>query len=111
MVLGVPLLENRKVTKLPFHIFDRYETHFQDFEDFVWGSSSLSGARLHNFKVSKVKKSNFGIVEIKNIKHTFGNFIMLTLQHNQTFQRIQHFKKLCAQTFQFSEFQILRYEK
>ena len=32
-VLGIPLLENRKVTKCPFHVFDRYEIHIQDFEE------------------------------------------------------------------------------
>ena len=34
-VLGIPLLENKKVTKCPSHVFDRYEIHIQDFEDFL----------------------------------------------------------------------------
>ena len=31
--MGIPLFENRKVTKFPFNIFDRYEIHIQGFVD------------------------------------------------------------------------------
>ena len=34
-VLGLPLLENQKVTTFPFHVFDSYETHIQYFWDFI----------------------------------------------------------------------------
>ena len=34
-MLVVPLLENRKVTKFSFHVFDRYEIHLQVFGDFI----------------------------------------------------------------------------
>ena len=33
--LGIPLPENRKVTKFPFHVFDRYEIHIQGFVHFI----------------------------------------------------------------------------
>ena len=46
-VLGIPLLENTKVTKFPVRVFDRHEIHIHDFEDCFRGSSSFSGARLH----------------------------------------------------------------
>ena len=32
-VLGIPSFENTKVAKFPFHFFDRYEIHIQDFVD------------------------------------------------------------------------------
>ena len=35
-VLGIPLLENRKVGRFSFHVFyDRYEMHIQAFLDFI----------------------------------------------------------------------------
>ena len=46
-VLGFPLLENTKVVKNPFHVFDRYEIHIQDRKDCLQGSSSFSGAPPH----------------------------------------------------------------
>ena len=68
-LLGIPLLENKKgfkflgflvskksscfqtifvtyFTKLPFHVFDRYEININDFGDFSRESSSFFGARL-----------------------------------------------------------------
>ena len=47
MCWGFPYFEIEKLANLHFMLFDRYEMHIQDFEDFVWGSSSLPGARLH----------------------------------------------------------------
>ena len=44
---GNSLTWNAKTTKLPSHVFDRYEIHIQDFEDLLWGSSSFSGSHLH----------------------------------------------------------------
>ena len=35
--LGIPLPENRKVTKMPFHAFDRYGIHIQAFVHFLNG--------------------------------------------------------------------------
>ena len=35
--LGIPLPENRKVAKLPFHVFNRYEIHIQAFVNFING--------------------------------------------------------------------------
>ena len=29
MLRGIPLLANRQVGKIPFHVFDRYEIHIQ----------------------------------------------------------------------------------
>ena len=40
---GIPLFENRKLTKFPFHAFDRFEIHIQAFEDCLRGSSSFPG--------------------------------------------------------------------
>ena len=34
-VLGIALLENRKVDKCQFHVFDQYEIHIQDLVDFI----------------------------------------------------------------------------
>ena len=39
-------------TKCPFHVFDRYEMHIQDFEDFGYGN-------LHHFPVSVFDFSKF----------------------------------------------------
>ena len=52
---GIPLLENSKVTKFPFHGFDRYAIRIQDFEDVLRGSSSSSGADF--FEISKCKQN------------------------------------------------------
>ena len=35
MLLGITLLDNRRVTKFPFHIFDRYEIHIQVLVTFI----------------------------------------------------------------------------
>ena len=35
--MGIPLPENRKVTKLPFHDFDSYEIQIQASVDFING--------------------------------------------------------------------------
>ena len=55
-VLGIPLLENRTVTKFPFHVFDRYEIHIKDVEIVFWA--------IHHFplqisKVQKFKQNHF----------------------------------------------------
>ena len=62
-VLGIPLLENTKVTKFPFHVFDRYEINILDFEDLLRGSSSSVGARLRNWKTS-----NFQNCKLRHFK-------------------------------------------
>ena len=46
---GVPLLENRKVTRNPFHVFDRSEIHIQAFLDSINGKFIISDPHLHIF--------------------------------------------------------------
>ena len=35
------------ITKLPFHVFDKYEIHIQAFLDFINGKSIISDPHLH----------------------------------------------------------------
>ena len=43
---GFPYMKIEKFvgfTKFPFHVFDKYEIHMQDFEELLRGSSSFPG--------------------------------------------------------------------
>ncbi len=44
--MGIPSPENKKVTTLPFHAFDRYELHIQACVDFINGKLSFVDPHL-----------------------------------------------------------------
>ena len=90
-VLGSPSLENTKVTKCPFHVFDRYEIPIQDFEDCCTGifiiSWCPSSQKLIKDEVPKIcpKKQNY--------------FPIFKCQKQTS--KFQNFKKCGTWTFQF----------
>ena len=89
VVLGIPLLENAKVTQLPFHVFDRYEIHIQDLKMFyevlhhfpvhVSKLQRFETSKKQTFKKNKVSKvPNFNVFASKN-KLKNGKFLNLKM--------------------------------
>ena len=60
-VLGIPFLGKSKVSEFPFHVFDRYDTHIQDFEDILTGIFAIvrcpsSKCKLSKFRIFKISE-------------------------------------------------------
>ena len=58
----IPLFEKRKVTKFPFHVFDRSEIHIKVLEEMFTGFFTLfrcTFPEFQLFKLSKAKKRYF----------------------------------------------------
>ena len=65
-----PLLDKRKVTKFPFHVFDRYEIHIQAVVDSIYArcfifQSSSSETYIQN-RYSRLYKINTQIKKTTN---------------------------------------------
>ena len=99
-VLVVPLLENRKVTEFPFHVFDRYEIHIQDFQEQFTGifimfrspSPEFQNFKFENVNVSKTSKSKYVdfkknvIAKCTKLKNVFRNFKISKFQSSDFVQ-------------------------